>query len=115
MFTTDAAERLLRLYRKGSHDLLHGHILRTFADFNKKIYVRSFSSVSDEVSRFLETFFFLICQSDFSIRSVGEQYLAYVTLLENLTYLSAYGQTTETLARLTRGGQTDIYLSLIHI
>jgi predicted O-linked N-acetylglucosamine transferase (SPINDLY family) len=113
MFTTGAADKLLKLYRKGSHDLLHGHILRTFADFNKKVYVRSFSSVSDEIGRFLETFFFLMSQRDFSIRSVWEHYLGYVTLLENLTYLSAYGTTTETLACLTRGGQADVYKQLL--
>ncbi len=96
MFTKAKADKLFDLNKKGAFDELHPAILKTFDDFNKKIYLNFESSIFNEVDLFLEFFFNIIKNREFVLGSYVEKYLYYITLLENLAHLSSF-KTTEVL------------------
>ena len=94
MFTHENTEKLFRKFENNEHDRVHKRILSILEHFNTRVYIKFKGKYIDEVDTFLEFFFRLILKKEFRLERYIKQYLSYITLIENLTYLSRF-KTTE--------------------
>jgi len=66
-----------------------------------------------EIDGFLEIFFYLVMQRDFTLSDRWKHFLAFVTLLENMAYLSSYGTTEEPLKKLMASGASNYFKQMM--
>ena len=93
MFSSSQADHFFDCFRKGYSKRLHQGILMTLEDFNKKVYVKVSRAVLDELDFFLDVLFNLFREKNFVLGQFTEKYFQYITLLENLTFLSSFKST----------------------
>lgn len=113
MFTNTHAEALMDFYRKKDFPSLHQRILMTFEDFNKKVYITLSDTIVKEIDTFLDMFFTLVRQKDFIVGKYVEKYFPYITLLENLSYLSTYKSTVQVLNDLAGSREHEVQKLLL--
>jgi len=107
MFTQKKTEKLFRKFENHEHDRVHKRILGLLEDFNTRVYVTFKGKYIDEIDTFLEFFFRLIVRKDFRLERYVQQYLSYITLLENLTYLSRFKKTEEIMDELLKDPDSE--------
>ncbi len=113
MFSAQKADKLQKLFKEKRYNRLHKRLLRTFDEFNKKVYAGFSKHTLQEIDRFIDVFFYLLSKKEFILGHYHRRYLQYVTLLENLTFLSSYTSTTSLLKTLCRHSDSEIYKILL--
>jgi len=88
---------LLTYYHKKNYTALHDEIMKTLSMFNKISYSNLPAPTVENIDSFLEIFFYLILQDDFSLVNYEKNYFSYLPLIENLAYLSSYKTTDKIL------------------
>lgn len=113
MFTDHKANTLWTFYKKKNFNQVHKAILSAFDGFNKKVYVNLTAGPLKEIETFLDIFFYFMLQKDFLLGPYCKNYLLYITLLENLTYLSSFQSTERILKKLLSASNTEIHKILL--